>query len=121
VIDIEAHRNALQIGLPTSAVMGFPIGPIYPAVHKKTAQSIMETGCVISEYLAESKMRSCNFPARNRSIASLSDLLMVVEAAEKGGALILLKLHLTIIKMSLQCLEICNLRIAKTVICSSKE
>jgi len=87
-IDIEAHRTALQIGLPTIAVMGSPIGQIYPAVHKKTAQSIMETGCVISEYLPESKMTPGNFPARNRIIASLSDALIVVEAAEKGGALI---------------------------------
>lgn len=87
-IDIEAHRAALQIGLPTIAVMGSPIGQIYPAVHKKTAQSIMETGCVLSEYLPDSKMTPGNFPSRNRIIASLSDALIVVEAAEKGGALI---------------------------------
>jgi len=87
-IDIEAHRTALQTGLSTIAVMGSPISQIYPAVHKNTAEAIMENGCVISEYPPEGKMNPGNFPARNRIIASLSDALIVVEAAEKGGALI---------------------------------
>lgn len=87
-IDIEAHRAALAVGLPTVAVMGSPINQIYPAVHRKTAESILETGLVMSEYAPGSKMTPGNFPARNRIIASLSDALIVVEAAEKGGALI---------------------------------
>jgi DNA processing protein len=87
-IDIEAHRAALALGLPTIAVMGSPIDRIYPAVHRKTAESIIETGALISEYAPGSTMVPGNFPARNRIIASLSDALIVVEAAEKGGALI---------------------------------
>lgn len=87
-IDIEAHRAALQVGLPTIAVMGSPITQIYPAVHKKTAEQLQETGVLLSEYAPGSSMVPGNFPARNRIIASLSDALIVVEAAEKGGALI---------------------------------
>jgi DNA processing protein len=87
-IDIEAHRAALQIGLPTIAVMGSPITQIYPATHKKTAEQLQETGVLMSEYAPGSTMVPGNFPARNRIIASLSDALIVVEAAEKGGALI---------------------------------
>jgi DNA processing protein len=87
-IDIEAHRAALQVGLPTMAVMGSPISQIYPAVHKKTAEQLQETGVLISEYAPGSTMVPGNFPARNRIIAGLSDALIVVEAAEKGGALI---------------------------------
>ncbi|MEB2780588.1 DNA-processing protein DprA [Algoriphagus persicinus] len=87
-IDIEAHRAALAVGLPTIAVLGSPIGHIYPAVHKKTAEAIMESGALLSEYAPGSPMVPGNFPARNRIIASLSDALIVVEAAEKGGALI---------------------------------
>ncbi|WP_111671152.1 DNA-processing protein DprA [Algoriphagus litoralis] len=87
-IDIEAHRAALQVGLPTMAVMGSPITQVYPAVHKKTADQLQETGLLISEYAPGSIMVPGNFPARNRIIASLSDALIVVEAAEKGGALI---------------------------------
>lgn len=87
-IDIEAHRAALQVGLPTIAVMGSPISQIYPAVHKKTAEQLQETGALMSEYAPGSTMVPGNFPARNRIIAGLSDALIVVEAAEKGGALI---------------------------------
>lgn len=87
-IDIEAHRAALQVGLPTIAVMGSPITQIYPAIHKKTAEQLQETGILMSEYAPGSTMVPGNFPARNRIIASLSDALIVVEAAEKGGALI---------------------------------
>lgn len=87
-IDIEAHRAALQVGLPTIAVMGSPITQVYPAVHKKTAEQLQETGILMSEYGPGSTMVPGNFPARNRIIASLSDALIVVEAAERGGALI---------------------------------
>ncbi|TDQ18767.1 DNA processing protein [Algoriphagus boseongensis] len=87
-IDIEAHRAALQAGLPTIAVMGSPLNQIYPAAHQKTAEQLQETGLLMSEYAPGSKMMPGNFPARNRIIAGLSDALVVVEAAEKGGALI---------------------------------
>lgn len=87
-IDIEAHRAALQVGLPTIAVMGSPITQIYPAIHKKTAGQLQENGVLMSEYAPGSTMVPGNFPARNRIIAGLSDALIVVEAAEKGGALI---------------------------------
>jgi DNA processing protein len=88
-IDIEAHRAALQLGLPTLAVMGSPIHLIYPAAHKGTAAQLVEAhGALLSEYAPGSILLPGNFPARNRIIAALSDALLVVEAAEKGGALI---------------------------------
>jgi DNA processing protein len=88
-IDIEAHRAALNLGLPTIAVLGSPIHLIYPAAHQGTAaQLIQENGSMLSEYGPGSRMLPGNFPARNRIIALLSDALLVVEAAEKGGALI---------------------------------
>ena len=87
-IDIEAHRAAMQVGLPTIAVMGSPLSQIYPAAHKKTAEQLQEKGILMSESAPGSTMVPGNFPARNRIIAGLSDALVVVEAAEKGGALI---------------------------------
>lgn len=87
-IDIEAHRAALQVGLPTIAIMGSPLDYVYPAAHRKTAEQLQDTGLLMSEYAPGSKMVPGNFPARNRIIAGLSDALIVVEAAEKGGALI---------------------------------
>lgn len=87
-IDIEAHRMAIQAGLPTVAVMGSPIDQIYPPTHTKTAIQLQENGALISEYSPGIKMSPGNFPARNRIIAALADALIVVEAAVKGGALI---------------------------------
>ncbi len=88
-IDIEAHRAALNFGLPTIAILGSPIHLIYPAAHQGTAtQLVNENGALLSEYGPGSRMLPGNFPARNRIIALLSDVLLVVEAAQKGGALI---------------------------------
>jgi DNA processing protein len=87
-IDIEAHRAALQQELPTIGILGSAVNQIYPAAHKNTANSMMENGGLVSEYLPGSTMHPTNFPKRNRIIAGLADALIVVEAAQKGGALI---------------------------------
>jgi DNA processing protein len=87
-IDIAAHKAALKCELPTLGVMGSPIDKIYPAVHQSTAEAMMAQGGLISEYRIGADMVPGNFPQRNRIIAGLSDALIVVEAAKKGGALI---------------------------------
>jgi DNA processing protein len=87
-IDIEAHRAALQHDLPTIGILGSPIDKVYPAIHKATAEQMMESGGIVSEFRPGSEMVPGNFPQRNRIIAGLSDALIVVEAAKKGGALI---------------------------------
>ncbi|GGZ30864.1 DNA processing protein DprA [Echinicola pacifica] len=87
-VDIAAHRAALEYELPTIAVLGNSLEGIYPAAHKVTAMSLCEQGGLISEYPIGTVMNPNNFPARNRIIAALSDALIVVEAAKKGGALI---------------------------------
>ena len=87
-IDIEAHRAALLADLPTIGVLGTPLDKIYPAVHKSTAFSMMEHGGLVTEYRIGSDLNKANFPQRNRIIAGLSDALIIVEAAIKGGALI---------------------------------
>lgn len=87
-IDIQAHKQALKNKLPTIGVMGSGIDVIYPAAHKETAQRMLELGGLITENPFGTKPDAHNFPERNRIIAGLSDALVVVEAAEKGGALI---------------------------------
>ncbi|HSJ69906.1 MAG TPA: DNA-processing protein DprA [Anditalea sp.] len=87
-IDIEAHRAALQSELPTIGILGSPVDIIYPAIHKQTSEAMMEAGGLVSEFKLGSDMVPGNFPQRNRVIASLSDAVIVVEAAKKGGALI---------------------------------
>lgn len=87
-IDIEAHRASLGASLPTIGVMGSAIDQIYPAAHTATAQAMLENGGLLSEYPPGAEMHPTNFPKRNRIIAGLSDAIIVVEAAQKGGALI---------------------------------
>lgn len=87
-IDIHAHKQALQAGLQTVGVMGSGLDVIYPAAHKDTARRMMGQGALLTENHFGTKPDAHNFPARNRIIAGLCDALIIVEAAERGGALI---------------------------------
>ena len=87
-IDIYAHRNALRQALPTVGVLASGLNIIYPAVHKDTALQMLENGGLISENRLDTKPDYHKFPERNRIIAGIADATLVVEAANKGGALI---------------------------------
>lgn len=87
-IDIAAHRASLTHGLPTVGVMASGLDIIYPNVHQKTAQDMRALGGLLTESPPGTKPNPHLFPARNRIIAGLSDVVIVVEAAAKGGALI---------------------------------
>jgi DNA processing protein len=87
-IDIEAHRAALDNGLPTFGVMASGTDIIYPSAHKHTALKMLEAGGLVTEYAPGTKPEASFFPARNRIIAGLAEAVIVVEAASRGGALI---------------------------------
>lgn len=87
-IDIIAHRACLKYNVPTIGVMATGIDNIYPSSHAKSALEIQENGGIITENRFGTKPDAVRFPARNRIIAGMSDAVVVVEAAEKGGALI---------------------------------
>ena len=87
-IDIQAHRQAIKNNLPTVGVLGSGIDVIYPMAHHDVAKKMERNGGIVSENPFGTKPDAHNFPARNRIIAGLSDALIVIEAAEKGGALI---------------------------------
>jgi DNA processing protein len=87
-IDIHAHKQSLKNEMPTVAIMGSGMDVIYPAAHKETARHIVNHGALLTENHFGTQPDAHNFPARNRIIAGLCDALIVVEAAEKGGALI---------------------------------
>ncbi|HEY9046860.1 MAG TPA: DNA-processing protein DprA, partial [Ohtaekwangia sp.] len=87
-IDILTHKQALKHNLPTLGVMGSGMDIIYPAAHAETARKMINHGGLLTENPFGTKPDAHNFPARNRIIAGLCDALIVVEAAEKGGALI---------------------------------
>ncbi len=87
-IDIAAHRASLTNALPTIGVMASGLDIIYPNVHQKTAGEMLIQGGLLTESRPGTKPDAHLFPARNRIIAGLSDVVVVVEAAAKGGALI---------------------------------
>ena len=87
-IYIHAHKHAVRYSLPTIGVMGSGIDVIYPASHREVALSMMENGGLLTEHSFGTPPDAHNFPARNRIVAALSDAVIIVEAAEKGGALI---------------------------------
>jgi len=87
-IDSCAHHSALENNLETIGVLGHGLGMIYPNQNKKLAEKMMKNGGLLTEFMNDSIPDRENFPRRNRIIAGISDAILVVEAADKGGALI---------------------------------
>lgn len=69
-------------------VLAHGLDRIYPSEHRKTAVDMLEQGGLLTEFLTETVPDRYNFVHRNRIIAGISDATIVVESAEKGGALI---------------------------------
>jgi len=87
-IDGMAHRSALAEGLRTVGVLGSSVDAIYPARHRDLAREVIRQGLLLSEYPSGTLPEQWHFPERNRLIAALSDVVIIVEAPEKSGALI---------------------------------
>ena len=87
-IDAAAHRGALSAGGRTLAVLGSGILNLYPPEHAELAGQIARQGALISEAPPRRAPFSGAFPQRNRLISGLSLGVIVVEAAERSGALI---------------------------------
>ncbi len=88
-IDSIAHKGCLAADGRTIAVLGTPIDRIYPTAHLGLAHEILEkSGAIISEYAPGEKVYpKTSFLERNRLISGLSDIVVVIEAAEKSGSL----------------------------------
>ena len=87
-IDACAHRQSVECKLPTIAVMGTSFETLYPASHRSLASKILDTGGILSEFPTGTRRDKENFPMRNRLIAGMTDGLLVVESADKGGSMI---------------------------------
>lgn len=94
-IDAIAHKSALENELTTLAFPGSGLswGNLYPAINKGLAKDILKSGgALISEYEPETKGAIWTFPQRNRLVAAIADMIIVIEAQKKSGALITARL-----------------------------
>jgi DNA processing protein len=87
-IDAAAHAAAIEYHQPTIAVVAHGLNTIYPSQHRNLAKAIIDNGgAIISEYPNGTRPFRANFLERNRIIAALSDVVIVVESEIKGGAM----------------------------------
>lgn len=87
-IDAAAHRGALDAAGASVAVMATGVDQVYPRRHQALAESLLERGCLVSEFAPLTPPRPVHFPARNRIISGFSLGVLVVEAALPSGSLI---------------------------------
>jgi len=87
-IDVAAHQESLNHGVPTVGILGHGLDRVYPGLHQPIAGKMLEQGGLLTEFPLFTNPDKENFPKRNRIIAGMADVTVVVEAALKGGALI---------------------------------
>ena len=87
-IDGAAQRGALNGGGRTYGVLGCGVDICYPREHRGLYCDILKEGGLLSEQLPGEPPLAGYFPARNRIISGLSDLVLVMEAKERSGSLI---------------------------------
>ncbi len=86
-VDITAHCAALQNGLDTLAVMGTSFPTIYPADHRRYVNDIIAHGGLMTQFQYQSSTDNKNFVERNRIIAAIADVVVVVESKRNGGSM----------------------------------
>ena len=87
-IDAAAHKRCLSARLPTVGIMGTGLQRIYPEEHRSVGLKMCENGGLLTEYPSDQDPEQKHFPMRNRIIAGMSDAVIVVETAAKGGSMI---------------------------------
>lgn len=87
-IDTIAHKAAVKNNLPTIGVLGHGLDKMYPAANRNLAKEMQLNGGVMTEYASGTIADRGHFPMRNRIVAGMSDVTVVVESDIKGGALI---------------------------------
>ncbi len=87
-VDVCAHKSALKNNVSTVGVLAHGLDRMYPKQHTATAKEMLERGALVTDYKSGTNPDRENFPKRNRIVAGLSDLTIVVESSKKGGSLI---------------------------------
>jgi len=96
-IDFISHRVAMENDMDMIAILGSGLSKdvIYPKKHIDLAEKILTAGgCLISEFDDSQPAAIWTFPQRNRIMAGISDLVIIIEAAEKSGTMITARLAL---------------------------
>ncbi len=88
-VDIEAHKAALDCGLPTVGVLAHGLNKVYPQSHTRYAKAMAQgEGALLTEFTTDTKPDRENFPMRNRIVAGMCDATIVVESGAQGGSMI---------------------------------
>ncbi len=87
-IDICAHKAALDNKLSTVCTLAHGLDRIYPAIHRSTAEKMVENGGWLTDFTSKTVPDRENFPRRNRIVAGISDATIVIESKKSGGSLI---------------------------------
>lgn len=91
-IDVYAHKKAIHCKLPTIGVLAHGLDRVYPAAHKNIAREMCLHGGLLTEYPSGTLPDKQHFPMRNRIVAGMSAVTVVVETGIKGGAMITARL-----------------------------
>ena len=87
-IDSVAHRSCVKEDVPTIGVLAHGLDKMYPVGNRKLAAQMVKDGALVTEFPTSAIVERENFPRRNRIVAGLSDVTIVVESKDKGGSLI---------------------------------
>ncbi|TWP27298.1 DNA-protecting protein DprA [Apibacter muscae] len=86
-IDGCAHKKAVEFNIPTIGVLAHGLNQLYPPQHESLAMNMLKNGGLISEYPVHTKPERTHFIQRNRIIAGLSSITIIIESAYGGGAI----------------------------------
>ncbi len=87
-IDVAVHKACLKHKVPTVGVLAHGLDKLYPSLHQPVATKMLENGGLVSDFVSGTEIERQNFLQRNRIVAGLADVSVIVESAEKGGALV---------------------------------
>ena len=87
-VDGAAHRGALSAaGAPVAGVVGSGLDLVYPRGNRDLWESVAQAGTLLTEAPLGAEPEGWRFPARNRLLAGLSDVVVVVESKRAGGSM----------------------------------
>ena len=87
-IDAIAHKKSVELSIPTIGGLGHGLDRIYPATNKNLAKDMLMNGGLLTEFPSGTMPDRTNFPMRNRIVAGISDVTVIVESDKSGGSLI---------------------------------